>query len=125
MSAPVDNWTAGGLSAKIDIETGTLGPGVRYPFSKTLNWFAEHPDTGAQIEGRSIPRWESLRERLLDIAAAYSHLPYLGWDIVPTSDRGFTIIEANDCPGVNSLQVHQPLLADDRTRRFYEHHGIA
>ncbi|XVH32238.1 sugar-transfer associated ATP-grasp domain-containing protein [Haloferacaceae archaeon DSL9] len=122
-SAPVDNWSAGGLSAEVDVETGVLSAGAMYPFSETVEWYESHPDTNTQIAGESIPNWDLIRNTILEIATEYSHIPYIGWDIVPTSD-GFKIIEANYCTDVDLLQVHRPLLVDNRTHKFYRYHGI-
>jgi D-alanine-D-alanine ligase-like ATP-grasp enzyme len=59
------------------------------------------------------------------MAAAFPHLPRIGWDVVVTDDGGFVILEINAHAGVETLQVHRPLLRDPRIRRFYEHHGRA
>jgi hypothetical protein len=40
------------------------------------------------------------------------------------TDAGFRIIEANSFTGPQFLQIHKPLLADERVRRFYEAHGV-
>ncbi|MGQ3413181.1 sugar-transfer associated ATP-grasp domain-containing protein [Natrinema sp. LN54] len=123
-SVPVDNFSNGGLSAHIDRETGRLGAGAEYPHDGVVDWYETHPGTGARIEGTTVPGWDEIRERLLEIAEALSHVPYVGWDLVVTDGGEFRIIEANSYPGVASLQVHRPLLADDRTRRFYREHGV-
>lgn len=123
---PIDNFDQGGLNAEIDVETGTLGPGVQLPKGDTrLTWHTSHPDTGAQIEGIEIPAWESIRERICELASDHPQIPYVGWDLVITDDEGsFKIIEANSYPGLSSIQIHGPLLTDDRVRRFYERHGV-
>ncbi len=123
-SAPVDNFSNGGLSALIDRETGRLGAGAEYPRDGAVDWYETHPGTGARIEGTAVPGWEQIRDRLLEIAEMLSHVPYVGWDLVVTGEGEFRIIEANSYPGVASLQVHRPLLADARTRRFYRNHGV-
>ncbi|WP_129115742.1 sugar-transfer associated ATP-grasp domain-containing protein [Halegenticoccus tardaugens] len=124
-SGAIDNFVQGGLNAEVDVETGELGRAVQLPTETTLVRHSTHPDTGAQIEGTRVPSWDSIRDRVLEMANAYPHIPYVGWDVVPTdADGGFKIIEANSYPGTNSLQVHRPLLADDRARRFYERHGV-
>ncbi|WP_101297338.1 sugar-transfer associated ATP-grasp domain-containing protein [Halegenticoccus soli] len=123
-SLPMDNFTQGGLNAEIDVETGELGKAVQLPRETELVRHATHPDTGAEIEGTTVPSWDAVRDRVLEIAASYPHVPYVGWDVVPTDgDGGFRIIEANSYPGTNSLQVHRPLLADERAKRFYDRHG--
>ncbi|WP_231587841.1 sugar-transfer associated ATP-grasp domain-containing protein [Halostagnicola sp. A56] len=123
-SAPVDNFSNGGLSAEVDRETGQLSAGAEYPYDGTVDWHETHPETGARIEGTAIPGWKAIRERLLEVAGTLSHLSYVGWDLVVTSTGEFKIIEANSYPGVASLQVHRPLLAESRTRRFYRRHHV-
>ena len=122
-SRPTDNFDRGGLTAEVD-ETGDLGPGARwYPERGEVRWDDHHPDTGARIEGTRVPDWPGVRERVLEMAAAFPSLPRLGWDVVVTGEGEFTVLEANAHAGNRSLQVHRPLLRDPRVRRFYEHHG--
>ncbi|MFC4542090.1 sugar-transfer associated ATP-grasp domain-containing protein [Halosolutus amylolyticus] len=123
-SVPVDNFSNGGLSAEIDRETGRLGTAAAYPTGGSVDWHETHPDTGTRIEGTEVPGWPVVRDRLLEIAETLSHVPYVGWDVVVTGEGEFSIIEANSYPGVASLQVHRPLLAEERTRRFYRNHGV-
>src|SRR5690606_17716431 len=68
-SAPVDNFSKGGLSALIDSEHGTLSRAATFPKSGRLEWRSDHPDTGARLEGATIPRWAEIRERFLDMAS--------------------------------------------------------
>jgi hypothetical protein len=123
-SAPVDNFSSGGLAAEVDRETGELSAAAHYPYSGRLDWHDTHPDTSAQIEGIEVPHWSTVKDRVLDLAAAFSHTPYIGWDIVVTDEGEFTVIEANNCTDMDILQVHRPLLLDQRARRFYERHGV-
>lgn len=125
-SAPLDNFSQGGLSALVDLETGDLGAGGQLPDADNddVTWHTSHPDTGTPIEGTRIPGWRRIRERLLEIADACSFVPYVGWDLIVTDDGSFTVIEANSYPGLKSIQVHGPLLTDDRIRRFYQRHGV-
>ena len=122
-SGPVDNWSRGGLSARVDVETGVLGAGVSYPSTSGLVWHAQHPDTGSPIAGTSVPGWPTVRSEILALARRASFLPYVGWDVVVT-DSGFQVLEGNKYSDVNLLQVHEPLLRDARVRSFYEQHGI-
>jgi hypothetical protein len=123
-SAPLDNFSGGGLAAEVDRETGELSAAVGFPYSGSLDWHGTHPGTGARIEGVTVPEWSAVRERVLDMAAVFSHTPYIGWDVVVTEPGEFTVIEANSCCDMDVLQVHRPLLDDPRVRRFYERHDI-
>ena len=123
-SAPVDNVSKGGLTAEIDLETGELGQGAQPPYADENDYHTVHPDTNARIAGASVPGWASIKDDILELAATFKDLPYIGWDLIATDDGEFTIVEANNNPGARSLQVHRPLLANPRVRRFYEHHGI-
>jgi hypothetical protein len=114
----------GGLVADVDRETGALGSAVRYLGAEQLVRYETHPDTGATIADTTIPGWPAVREQLLEMAATFSHAPYIGWDVIVTGEGEFTVIEGNNCSGVRVFQVHRPLLDDSRVRRFYERHGI-
>ena len=118
-TAPVDNWARGGLSAHIDLETGVLGHAARMTSDHRLIWDASHPDTRARIEGIEVPGWDDLKRGVLRLARNTPFLPLIGWDIVATND-GFRVIEGNPIAGVQTLQVHKPLLSDPRIRRAFE-----
>lgn len=121
-SAPTDNWSGGGISAELS-EDGTLSRGVQWRSSEgEVEWFDTHPATGSQIAGATVPNWPEIREQVLELAALYPYFPKVGWDILPTGDGTFKIIELNPRAGTRSIQVHSPLLRDPRIRRFYEHH---
>ncbi len=118
-SSPVDNWSQGGLCCKVDLETGRLSKATE----KAMQWHETHPDTGAAIEGTRIANWESMIERIAEMANALAFIPYMGWDVVITAD-GFRILEINSLPGIYMPQVHTPLLTDSRVRAFYARHGV-
>lgn len=123
-SGRIDNWSKGGLSVPIDLETGEMGSGVTSAEFGSLVWHERHPDTGTQIAGKRIPEWESIRDGVIDLAAKMPFLRYVGWDVVATPDGGFTILEGNKQSNVNLIQVHAPLLRNARVRAFYEGEGI-
>jgi hypothetical protein len=121
---PVDNWTQGALTARLELETGLLGPGVSHPGQGTaLAWHVRHPETGAPIEGLALPGWSEIRRRMLQICRSVPFLLYVGWDLILTND-GFRVLEGNHYPDLNLMQVHRPLLTDPRVARFYETHGV-
>lgn len=123
-SAPVDNCTQGGLTAEIDLETGVVGRAVQPLSVDEKEWYATHPDTGAQIEGVEVPGWQTIRDEVLKMAAALPETPYLVWDLIVTGEGEFVVIEANNNAAARFPQLHRPLLADPRVRRFYEQHGV-
>ncbi len=124
-SAPVDNTAQGGLTAGVDLETGRIETAVKPPKNDTLDRYDVHPGTGAAIADVEIPGWERVCDRILEMAAYLAPTtPYIGWDVLVTDDDGsIAILEANSYPDV-PLQTHDPLLADERTRRFYEHYDV-
>ena len=122
-SAPVDNFGAGGLSAGIDVATGMIGPGAAKPVNGRMSWHERHPESGAQIAGVVIPNWPSIAGEMLALAARLPGIRYAGWDVVVTDD-GFSIIEGNNRPDVDLMQIHGPILLDARVRDFYVSRGV-
>lgn len=122
-SGALDNFSQGGLSIGVDLNSGTLGPGVQYLPPDLPNTFESHPDTDERIVGTSVPGWERIKSQVIEIAEHLSYIPYIGWDLVVTDEGEFSIIEANNNTSA-VIQIHKPLLRDDRTRRFYECHGV-
>lgn len=129
-SAPVDNFSAGGLSVAVDLESGQLGSGLTYPaladsvHHRQLRWFDSHPDTGAIIKGRVVPDWPGLLDTINEAMNALPMIHYVGWDVVQTRS-GPQIIEGNNLPDLRGTQVHGGLLRNERALRFYRHFGIA
>ena len=122
-SGNVDNWSNGGLSANINIETGFMGKAVAYPVKGKLEWHSVHPDSRAQIEGIQIPVWNRVKEMVLSSANKISMIPYIGWDVV-ISDNDIYILEANTNSDVNLLQVHKPLLLINGVTEFFNYHKV-
>lgn len=124
-TAPTDNWSLGGLCAKVDLETGVLGKAVKHPThtNGVLRWVERHPDTDALIEGTIVPRWPQIQAELLRTLDDLPEFVEVGWDILITNES-FWVIEGNLDPGFSSLQVHGSLLKDDRVKAFYKSHNI-
>lgn len=123
-SAPVDNFSSGGIVAGIQLETGmlTAARSAVGQFSATVH--THHPDTGAAIEGVVIPQWEEVRALALDLAERIAGLKVAGWDICLTPE-GPRLIEGNgSCPHPELLQIHRPILLQPEVRRFYAEHGV-
>lgn len=120
---PVDNWTQGGMSASIDLDTGVLGKCALNPKGEYLQWVNRHPNTEEIITGVQIPNWLYLKQHLLRIVKYVRFCPYIGWDIVIT-DEGFMVIEANDCPDIHIVQIHSSLIANEKAKLFFRKHKI-
>lgn len=124
-TAPTDNWSQGSLCAQVDLGTGVLSKAVRHPrrTNGVLNWVSRHPDTDAPIEGTVVPRWSQVQAELLRTLEDLPEFLYVGWDVMVT-EEGFWVLEGNVNTEFNALQVHGPLLADDRVKAFYKSHKI-
>lgn len=55
------------------------------------------------------------------LGEALPGLHYVGWNVLVSRD-GYAVIEGNNRPDV-SVQIHGPLLTDERVRRFMHVHG--
>lgn len=88
--------TTGNIIAAVDISSGILGLGYgrtgndRFFLSK----LDAHPGTGERIIGTPIPMWNELVDITLRAALAFKEQPFLGFDIVSTTD-GPMVLEAN------------------------------
>jgi hypothetical protein len=111
------------LSARIDLDTGALGPGATLTDTGRLRWHDRHPESGAPIAGARVEGWAATATTILSAAARLPEAPAIGWDLVVTPE-GCSFLEGNSVPGLGVWQVHGPLLADPRVRRFYEAHGV-
>ena len=121
---PVDNVWKGGMTAQIDLNSGYIGKSAyHHENNNKIEWMSTHPDTNKKIEGTKIPNWKQIMERMSEIAKSEDNLKYVGWDVVMT-DNGLKVIEGNNYSDVNILQIHQPLLKDERVKRFYRYYGI-
>lgn len=102
----VDNFHAGGILAKVDLATGTLGPATdgAMALGPGTGWCVRHPQTGGQILGRRLPHWPAV----LDLArrahsTAFSDHVLIGWDIAILDD-GPRLVEGNKGPDLDLVQ---------------------
>lgn len=116
---PVDNGSRGGLVAKIDLDSGVLSE-ARTLWSHDV--FTEHPDSGAPIEGATVPLWEDVKRQVLAATDAVPYLQFIAWDILVT-ESGPCIIEANTSSGVNIIQLWGPQ-RNGELGEFYRAHGV-
>ena len=97
---------------KANLHQGAIGVGIELPTGSTVRgvWgnqiISEHPDTGAEIAGMTIPHWQ----RMLEISALsfeLTGLGYLGVDLVLDELHGPLMLELNARPGLNIQIANQ------------------
>lgn len=97
----IDNATAGGFAAAIDMETGIVtSPACREDMTRVLF----HPDTGVQIIGMQIPRWQELLSLVDQLAKVVPEQKYVGWDLALT-EQGWIMVEGNDDAMITAIQM--------------------
>jgi hypothetical protein len=123
-SYPIDNFSMGGLSIEIDLESGRLGNAVAAAgrFSDQV-WHA-HPDTGEALTGAIIPNWQEHKYKLKALFSKLPYLKYCGFDLI-LRDHDFVVLEGNSYSQVRLFQMHEPLLGDATYRRFLLAEGLA
>lgn len=128
----LDNFSMGGYSADIDIETGKLGKVVaslknnkedkkdKYKLEK----YSYHPETQINIEGEKVPLWNEIKDSVLRIMEKKPYINYMGADILIDKKGDIVCIEINNHPQVGVLQVHKGLLENEKNMNFYKYYGI-
>lgn len=98
----VDNFSAGGIVASIDIKTGKVcTKGV----DKYQNEYYEHPVSKIKIDDIKIPYWDRVLKLVEECYDVIPEVRYIGWDIAITND-GPVIIEGNaTLPDYSMIQV--------------------
>ena len=112
----VDNGAAGGICCLVDPDTGTVvGPGM----TENGRSFLVHPDSGLQINGLRVPRWEQAMATALELARLSPTQTYVGWDMALTDD-GWVLVEGNRGGTflITQMLTHQGLR--DVLRQYYE-----
>ena len=99
----VDNLHAGGIAAAVALDSGRLSRATNLGTDARLGWLSAHPDTGARIEGRKLPRWDEVKQLAVVAHRAFSDRVVIGWDIAMLDD-GPILIEGNGNPDLDILQ---------------------
>jgi hypothetical protein len=103
-----DNHAAGGIAAHVD-RAGRLGPATGVLGSEFVG-ITRHPDSGGQIEGRTITRLPEIEQLCLQAHDRTKDVPFIGWDVLP-GDRGILLLEANPhwCADLVQMPSHTRL----------------
>ncbi len=96
----VDNGWSGGICCGIDPETGT----VFSASDENGEDYTVHPDTGVNLIGYQVPRWEEATALAKELAGVLPDNHYTGWDLALTKD-GWVMQEANDRGGFLGFQI--------------------
>jgi hypothetical protein len=122
-SYPIDNFTLGGLSAEIDVETGVLGPAVAAAGPHKGPKWDFHPNTGEPITGLVVPNWQDVVGKMKDLFLQMPYISYCGFDLI-LRDDDVVVLEGNSYSQVRLFQMHRPLLPDPIYVKVLKHHGI-
>lgn len=98
----VDNFTAGGIAAGVDPETGTLGTAIAKGIRGGLLY--NHPDTGTEIAGQRLFGWQEMKELCVRAHDAFRVPWSVGWDVAMTPS-GPVMLEGNTIWGINLVQI--------------------
>ena len=93
----VDN---GCLSSAVDTETGIITSMGRKAHGNGL--YVIHPDTGEQILGARIPKWDELLAFARKLPEKLPNQRIIGWDLALAED-GWMMIEGNSHPHIQIL----------------------
>lgn len=97
----VDNLNSGGISARIEAESGQ----IKYPASDRMGHiFSSHPETHTAIQGFTIPHWSKIIALCNQLCTVIPELRYVGWDIAVRKDD-VVFIEGNWLPGHDIMQL--------------------
>jgi hypothetical protein len=118
----VDNFHAGGLAARVDLESGVLERATDQGVRPTIGWRETHPDSGARIAGRKLPFWPEALELVVRAHAAFADRIFIGWD-VGLMTGGPELVEGNGAPDLDIIQrTHREPLGNARLGRLLAFH---
>lgn len=98
----VDNFSSGGMTAAIHIDTGKI---ISDAHDKAYKLYHVHPDSGVLINGFVVPCWDDV---LTTVKTAMNRLPKMrlvGWDVAISKNNKVCLIEGNHNPGARIHQI--------------------
>lgn len=103
--ATTDSWEKGSIYVGIDVEKQCLkGNGYRNPWLKEDYLLSEYPGSGLKFEGFEIPFLKQAVQLCIKAHKLLYNNFIIGWDVVIT-DQGPLILETNEKPGMNVVQL--------------------
>lgn len=123
VSGGASNLSSGGIGVGFDFETGHFKEfGIRYKkFCANGAWKCfEHPDTNVKWCDESLPNWEFVKNKILDVCSHICSLDYLGFDVIITP-TGLNFCEINTHPAADYEQVMcEPILSNSDNILFFK-----
>lgn len=98
----VDNFSAGGVSALIDAETGVI---YTDGADKKGHTYECHPDSGIRFKGFQIQQWDEAVSMVKEAAMMIPDNHYCGWDLAYSRDHGWCMVEANCTAQMGAMQM--------------------
>lgn len=117
-SAPVENYTAGGVLSFLNAD-GEFSKGNLHDSERCCNIeITNHPDTGVALQGK-IPCWEKVLGAIQDFSEVFPQLDYMGFDFAVTDRDEVRLLEVNSLPCMRSPQLKESLL-EGPAAEFYK-----
>ena len=102
-TAVMDNAGAGGIYAGVDPNTGIVQTDAR---NYKGNHYLFHPDSGVQIVGFRLPKWEEALAMIKEMVTLLSGTTLISWDIA-YGEKGWCMVEANENGDWSILQSNK------------------
>lgn len=80
-----------GFDAEVDPATGVV---ITDGYQENGNVYTLHPNSGIQIKGYQIPKWDDMLSMVDELMEALPQYGYIGWDLVLTP-KGWCVMEGN------------------------------
>jgi hypothetical protein len=97
----VDNGGSGGIFASVDVSTGIVATTAMDNCGRE---YSAHPNSGKQIKGYVVPKWEELLSLSKELALVVPDVRIVGWDFALT-DNGWVLVEGNDRAQFHHYQI--------------------
>lgn len=118
----VDNWSAGGVSVGIDVETGKL---KKFGYDKNSIKYPKHPTSMVKFENFVVPEWAAISDLAKTVQMAFPFYKLLGLDIALREPGEPVLIEINRAPDLLGLeQKFGPLLKIERNLRTFGEYDL-
>ena len=117
----LSNWSAGGVTISVDLETGRLH---EKGYDKNGREYRTHPSSNIVFKDYVMPRWDEIKAFAIKIQTSCPYYRMLGPDITLTKD-GPILYEINATPDLSSTeQSCGPLLRNKRLLKEFNEYDL-